>query len=142
MQYNFKPTPYTQDRIVDGLSITAAGRIGLSKYFLMKHHIQRESRANLYWDAETHTLAIEFTHKTDAAAYPLSFTQRYGGFINAARFFRSQQIKPKEHVGRYPYTMSGGTNVGIATNAHVFIVDLRKRQWPEQGREAHWTDDD
>jgi hypothetical protein len=124
MQYNFKPTPYTQDRFIDGISITAMGRIGLPKYFLTKHHIQRKSRANLYWDAERRTLAIAFTHQTDAAAYPLSFTKRYGGFVNAARFFRNQQINPKEHVGRYPYTVSNGPEVGIATSARVFIVSL------------------
>lgn len=132
MQYNFQPAPYTQDRFIDGLSITAAGRIGLPKYFLTKHRIPRESRANLYWDAETQTLAIEFTHKADAATYPLSFTQRYGGFINAARFFRNQHLKPKEYMGRYSYTVSTGSDVGIATNAQVFIVDLSKQQAPDQ----------
>lgn len=132
MQYNFKPAPYTQDRFIDGLSITAAGRIGLPKYFLTKHGLQRESKAHLYWDAGTRTLAIEFTHRGDTVAYPLHFTQRYGGFINAARFFRNQQINPRDYVGRYPYTVSDGPDVGIATNAHVFMVDLGKRQVPEQ----------
>jgi hypothetical protein len=141
MQYNFKPTQYTRDRFIDGISITAIGRIGLPKYFVTKHRIQREHRANLYWDAKTQTLAIEFTRKADAAAYPLSLTKRYGGFINAARFFRSQQIKPKDRVGRYPYTMSAGSDVGIATNAQVFIVDLRKLQTPDTGTGAGRRDD-
>jgi hypothetical protein len=144
MQYNFQSAPYTQDRFIDGISITAIGRIGLPKYFVTKHRIQRESRANLYWDAERQTLAIDFTHKADPAAYPLSFTKRYGGFINAARFFRNQQISPKEYVGRYPYAVSAGPDVGIATNSHIFIVDLSKRQTPEQEQEheANWTSDD
>jgi predicted type IV restriction endonuclease len=133
MQYNFKVTPNTQDRFIDGVSITAAGRIGLPKHFLTKHRIQRERRASLYWDAERQSLAIEFTHEANAAAYPLSFTQRYGGFINAARFFRNQKIKPKDYVGRYPYSVSAGSDVGIATNAKVFIVDLRKQQKSDTG---------
>lgn len=141
MQYNFKSTPYSQDRFIDGLSITAAGRIGLPKYFLTKHRIPRESRANLYWDVETHTLAIEFTHQADDAAYPLSFTQRYGGFINAARFFRNEQIKPRDYVGRYPYTVSHGPEVGIATNSDVFMVHLQQRQ-TETGTVGDRTNND
>jgi hypothetical protein len=132
MQYNFKPTPYTPDRFIDGLSVTAAGRIGLSKYFLSKHHIERECRANLYWDAEAHTLAIEFTHQADTAAHPVRFTQRYGGFINATRFFKNQQVNPKDYVGRHPYTVSAGSDIGIATDSYVFIVQLRNER-PRQG---------
>jgi hypothetical protein len=144
MQYNFKPTPYTQDRLIgDFLSITSAGRIGLSKYFLTKHRIQRNCQANLYWDAETQTLAVEFTHEAEAAGHPTCFTQRYGGFINAARFFRNQQLKPRDYAGRYPYAVSQGLDVGIATNARVFIVSLRQRQIPgqEQGG-SHGAGDD
>lgn len=142
MKYNFKPTPYTQDRFIDGISITAAGRIGLSKYFVTKHHIQRKVRANLYWDAESQVLAIEFTVEAAPAAHPVSFTQRYGGFINAARFFKNQQIKPQDYVGRYPYSVSHGPDVGIATNAHVFIMNLRKRQTPGQDQGSDGMGDD
>jgi hypothetical protein len=141
MRYDFKPIPYTQDRFVDGISITAIGRIGLPKYFVTKHRIQRENRANLYWDVKTQTLAIEFTRKADAAAYPLSFTKRYGGFINAARFFKNQQINPKKYVGRYPYTVADGSDVGIATSAHIFITELRKHA-TEQGQETSGAGDD
>lgn len=143
MQYNFQHSPYTQERMIgDFLSITSPGRIGLPKRFLARYSIQRGVRAILYWDAESRTLAIAFTGEADPAAHPVGFTQKYGAFINAARFFRHHQLNPSKFVGRYPYTVSAGPDVGIATNETVFLMSLKKRLASEQGEEAHATDVD
>jgi hypothetical protein len=136
MEYHFKAAPYTADRIIDTLSITAAGRIGLPKYFLAKHGISRGVRASLFWDARHGTLAIEFTNATDAMAYPVVFTRLYGGFVNAARFFKREQINPREYVGRHPYFVCTGEDVGIATAATVFLLDPNGRQVPQQEQSA------
>jgi hypothetical protein len=127
MPYNFQHSPYTQDRAIgDFLSITSAGRIGLSKQFLTTHGIQRGVRAMLYWDAGGEVLAIRFTDRADPTAYPVVFTKQYGGYVNGERFFRQRLLDPKTYAGRYAYTAMPGRDVGIFSISEVvFVVELK-----------------
>ena len=125
MQYRFTRTPHDQPRIIEGISITRAGRIGLSKYFITTHGIERGMRAYMYWEANMRSIAIAFTRKADAMAYPILFTQRYGAFITASRFFRAHQLDPVEYALRYPYSELNGDAIGLVeAGAHVFVVEL------------------
>jgi hypothetical protein len=127
MNYSFTLTPHNQPRVIEGISLTRTGRIGLTKYFITTHGISRGMRAYMYWDSTNKMIAVEFTRKTDATAYPISFTQRYGAFINASRFFRSHHLELMEYAGRYPYSKLNGEVVGLAdASAGVFVVELKK----------------
>lgn len=114
MKYSLQLSPYTQARVIDGISVTKTGRIGLPKYFLTTQGIQRGMKAYLYWDAETRSVAIEFTHRDDATAFPIVFTQKYGAFITAARFFQTHGLDAGAHTGRYSYACETGEALGIS----------------------------
>ncbi len=127
MNYRFILTPYTSRRMIEGISITKAGRVGLTRYFITTHGIERGMTANMYWDVASAAIALEFTRKGDAAAYPIRFTQRYGAFINASRFFRSHDLDATEYARRYPYSKLNGEVVGLAdASASAFVVELKK----------------
>jgi len=126
MQYRFTRTPHDQPRIIEGLSITKAGRIGLSKHFITTHGIERGTRAYMYWDANAKALALAFTRKADATAYPVLFTKQHGAFVTASRFFRSHHLDPAEHARRYPYLELNGRDVGVEADARVFVVELSR----------------
>lgn len=84
-------------------------------------------RAYMYWDSTNKTIAVEFIRKTDATAYPVIFTQQYGAFINASRFFRSHHLELLKYAGRYPYSKLNGEVVGLAdASASVFVAELKK----------------
>ena len=126
MKYSFQKSPYTQTRVIDGISITKAGRIGLSKFFITTQDIQRAMRANLYWDSENQAIAIGFTRTHDPASFPIVFTQKYGAFINANRFFRANGLDPSACKGRYSYSHQDGEAIGIPeATSSIFIVPLR-----------------
>lgn len=128
MKYSFTRTSHDQPRIIEGLSITKAGRIGLPKYFITAHGIERGMRAYMYWDANTKAIALTFTRKADATAYPVLFTCEHGAFITANRFFRAHHLDPAEYVRRYPYSVLDGDTVGlIAAGARVFVLELNSR---------------
>ncbi len=125
MTYDFVRTLHDQPRIIEGLSITKAGHIGLSKYFLTTHGIQRGMRAYMYWDSTNAAIALAFTRKDDATAYPVRFTQRYGAFIAASRFFRSNDLDPRAHTRRYPYAKVQGEAIGLAdASSGAFVLEL------------------
>jgi hypothetical protein len=127
MQYSFTRTPHDQPRIIEGISITKAGRIGLPKYFITTHGIEHRMRAYMYWDADTKALALTFTRKADATAYPVVFTQQYGAFITASRFFRSHHLEPAKYARRYPYFELNGDAIGLVeAHARVFVVELHR----------------
>jgi hypothetical protein len=125
MKYDFQPTPFTQIRAIDGISITRAGRIGLPKFFLTTQGIQPGMKAYLYWDSETRSIAIEFTGQGDATAFPIVFTKGYGAFISASRFFSAHGIDASEHTGRYSYTREAGAAIGIPeAMSSLFVIRL------------------
>jgi hypothetical protein len=127
MQYRFTRTPHNQPRIIEGISITQAGRIGLSKHFITAHDIKRGTRVYMYWDANTKAIALAFTRKVDATAYPVLFTQQYGAFITASRFFRSHHLDPTKYARRYPYLELNGDAIGLVeAGARVFVIELSK----------------
>jgi hypothetical protein len=129
MEHNFVRTPHDQPRIIKGISITKAGRIGLPKHFVTTHGIERGMRVYMYWDANTKAIAIAFTRKADATAYPVLFTQQYGAFITASRFFRSHHLDPAEYAHRYPYLELNGDAIGLVeAGARVFVVELNRQK--------------
>ncbi len=126
MRYNFQLSPYIPVRTIDGISVTKAGRIGLPKFFLTTHGIQQGTKAYLYWDSETRAMAIEFTRRADATAFPIVFTQHYGAFINGRRFFRIHNLDAGAHTGRYSYVRETGEAIGLPEAAsEIFVVRLR-----------------
>jgi hypothetical protein len=127
MKYAFHLSPYTPARAIDGISVTKAGRIGLPKFFLATHGIERGTKAYLYWDSETRAMAIEFTRRADATAFPIVFTRHYGAFINARRFFRIHSLDAGAHTGRYSYVRETGEAIGLPEAAsEVFVVRLQE----------------
>lgn len=112
--------------MIEGISITKAGRIGLTRYFITTHGIERSMRANMYWDAANAVIALEFTREADDAAYPIRFTRQYGAFINASRFFRSHDLDTTGYARRYPYSKLNGEVIGLTkASASVFVIGLK-----------------
>jgi hypothetical protein len=129
MKYSFRKSSYTPARVIDGISITKAGRIGLSKFFVTTQGVQRATKAHLYWDSDNQAIAIDFTRTDDPTAFPIIFTQQYGAFISASRFFRVNSLDPSAYKGRYTYSCQDGEALGIAEAASsVFIVQLPKAE--------------
>lgn len=127
MTYHFQQSPYTQARAIEGVSVTKTGRIGLPKFFLTTQGIQRGIKAYLYWDSETHAIAIEFTHRDDATAFPIVFTHKYGAFISSRRFFQAHDLDASEHTARYSYTREAGEAIGLPeARSSLFVIRLRK----------------
>jgi hypothetical protein len=125
MTHRFTLTPYTTSRVIEGLSVTSAGRIGLPKAFILTHGIERGMHAYMYWDATRKAIAFEFTRKPDAAAYPVLFTQHHGAFISARRFFRWHRLDLGEYSRRYLYSKLDGEAAGLgAASSSVFVVEL------------------
>jgi hypothetical protein len=134
MTFKFEKSLYSQPRMIAGISVTKTGLIGLPKFFLASHVVQRGVQAYLYWDARNKAIAIEFTDSGDPAAYPVHFTQQYGAFIQAIRFFRYQHLDPSDYKGRYRYARISGEEAGLRdARSNVFVMDLRKpytqRNW-------------
>jgi hypothetical protein len=128
MKYSFRKSLYSPGRAIDGVSITKAGRIGLSKFFITTQGVRRGTKAYLYWDSDSQAIAIDFTQTNDPAAFPITFTQQYGAFVSAGRFFRANSLDPRVHKGRYAYSCLDGETLGIAdATSNVFIVRLPKR---------------
>jgi hypothetical protein len=126
MKYSFQHSPYTQGRVIDGISVTKTGRIGLPKFFLTTQGIQRGARARLYWESETRSIAIEFTGQANATAFPIVYTQKYGAFINAPRFFRAHSLDAAAYKGRYSYSRETGEALGIPkATSSLFVIRLR-----------------
>lgn len=126
MKYRFQPSPYTEVRVIGGISVTQTGRIGLPKFFLTTQGIQRGTKAYLYWDAENRAIAIEFTQQGDATAFPIVFTQGYGAFITAGRFFQANDLHADTHTGRYSYVRETGATIGLPeARSSVFVIRLR-----------------
>jgi hypothetical protein len=126
MSYRFRLSPYNQPRVIEGISVTKTGRIGLPKFFLSRHGVERGTKAYLYWDAETRAIAIEFARQNDATAFPIVFTQSYGAFINARRFFRTHNLDAGAQKGRYAYARETGEAIGLPEPAsEVFVISLR-----------------
>jgi hypothetical protein len=126
MRYRFQPSPYTEGRAIEGISVTQAGRIGLPKFFLTTQGIQPGTKAYLYWDEESQAIAIEFTQQGDATAFPIVFTQGYGAFITARRFFQAHGLKTDAHAGRYAYVRKTGAAIGLLeARSSVFVIRLR-----------------
>jgi hypothetical protein len=126
MKYRFRPAPYTERRAIEGISVTQAGRIGLPKFFLTTQGIQRGTKAYLYWDAGNRAIAIEFTQQGDATAFPIVFTQSYGAFITARRFFQAHGLDAGPHTGRYSYVRETGAAIGLPeAQANLFVIGLR-----------------
>jgi hypothetical protein len=59
MTFKFEKSLYSQPRMIAGISITKSGRIGLPKFFLVSHAIQRGVRAYLYWDAQSNVFVMD-----------------------------------------------------------------------------------
>jgi hypothetical protein len=125
MSHRFTLTRYTTSRVIEGLSVTSVGRIGLTKAFITTHGIERGMRAYMYWDATRKAIAFEFTREADASAYPVLFTQQYGAFISARRFFRWHHLNLSDYSRRYPYSELDGEAIGLDTaDSSVFVIDL------------------
>jgi hypothetical protein len=122
MKYRFQLSPYTEVRAIEGILVTQAGRIGLPKFFLTTQGIQRGAKAYLYWDAENRAIAIEFTRQGDATAFPIVFTQRYGAFITARRFFQAHGLDVGTHAGRYSYVRETGAAIRVPEARSSLIV--------------------
>jgi hypothetical protein len=130
MIYKFSKTNYNQPilREVEGLSINQTGRIGLTKFFLTEHSIPRGSKAYLYWDGVNKAIAIVFTEKKDNTAYPINFTQQFGAFINAAKFFRLNKLEIKKMAARYSYDVLSSESAGLTSEkGQVFVIDLTRK---------------
>jgi hypothetical protein len=126
MKYSLQLSPYIPGRAIDGISVTKMGRIGLPKFFLTTQGIQRGMKAYLYWDSEIRAMAIEFTHRDDATAFPIVFTQKYGAFITAVRFFQAHGLDAGTHKGRYSYTRKAGEAIGLPeARSSLFVIRLR-----------------
>jgi hypothetical protein len=126
MKYRFQLSPYTEARVIEGISVTQAGRIGLPKLFLTTQGIQRGAKAYLYWDEEKGAIAIEFTRQDDATAFPIVFTQRYGAFITARRFFQAHGLSTDAHAGRYAYARKAGAAIGVPeARSNLVVIRLR-----------------
>jgi hypothetical protein len=127
MKYRFQPSPYTEVRAIEGVSVTQAGRIGLPKFFLTTQSIQRGTKAYLYWDAENRAIAIEFTRQGDATAFPIVFTQHYGAFITARRFFQAHGLNSNAYAGRYAYARKVGAAIGVPeAESSLFVIRFRE----------------
>jgi hypothetical protein len=125
MNNRFTLTPHTTSRDIEGLSVTRAGRIGLTKVFIANHGVERGMRAYMYWDKVKKAIAFEFTRQADASAYPVLFTQQHGAFINAHRFFRWHHLNPSEYSHRYPYSKLDSKAVGLGTaDSSVFVIEI------------------
>jgi hypothetical protein len=125
---NFQLSPYTTARTIEGVSVTAAGRIGLPKLFLTTYHITPHMKVNLYWDADVRTMAMAFTQRADATAFPIVFTQSCAAFISARRFFQVHNLDTNAQAGRYSYSRHDGAAVGIPeAGPRVFLVQLDGR---------------
>jgi len=130
MSYNFSKTNYNQPilREVEGLSINKTGRIGLTKFFLTKYSIPLGSKAYLYWDSANKAVAIVFTEKKDNTAYPINFTQQFGAFINASKFFRLNKLEVQNMAARYSYDVLSSESAGLASEkGQVFVIDLTRK---------------
>ncbi|HSW99970.1 MAG TPA: hypothetical protein VLH38_02970 [Patescibacteria group bacterium] len=126
MRFNFQKTSYNQPRVIEGISVTKTGRIGLTKFFITSHGIEKGMRAYMYWDPTNKAIAIDFTKNNDAEAYPVGFTQQYGAFINASKFFKLYHLNLNVYARRYPYVKLNGGTIGLPkASAGVFFVDLK-----------------
>lgn len=79
----------------------------------------------MYWDADSRTVAIAFTPGADPEAYPLGFTQRYGAFINAGKFFKVHHLDLDRYADRYQFTLVSGDSVNLSeAGPSVLLIDL------------------
>lgn len=124
MYMHFESVPYSRPRVIEGISITAYGRIGFPPYFLKTHSISGRMRAHLYWDAGNRAIAIGCTDVDDPEAWPITFRSNYGAFINARRFFRANRLDPGNLKGRYSYQQVSGESAGVPQAAELFVISL------------------
>lgn len=126
--YHFQLIPYTTHRIDETISISKAGRLGLTHYFVTTHSITKTTRARLWFDADSHGIAMALTHNADSHAFPIGFTKSGGAYIMALRsFFRANDLDPAHYAGRYDYAQVQAETLGIPNVDTVFVVKLESR---------------
>lgn len=107
--------------------ITPSGRIRIGAQFLATHHVSKDSRARLYWDASTSALAISFTQAPMPSAFPIRILPSKDAHIDARQFFSRHlsDVERTRYVGRYCCEVIPAKEVGITdTDSDVCIVHL------------------
>jgi hypothetical protein len=133
MDFNFKLTPNNQaiTRVMDALSITRTRQIGLSAYIISKYNLRQYKRASLYWDEGNRVIAIIFSTEAIEEAYPLEFSERYGGGVKCGKFFSSNGLDVGELAGRYDYKVLPAIELGIPKAGDAFILRLDAKKTTE-----------
>lgn len=111
------------------MAISPKGRIGTSAGFAAQHGITKSMRADLYWDAKSHAIAISFVPKDVQSAFPTIVAANGSVAIpHTARFFGVNGMDAAQVAARYPFEVRTAKAVGItdkAADAEVFIIALK-----------------
>ncbi|TWE11764.1 hypothetical protein BKA23_0550 [Rudaeicoccus suwonensis] len=80
----------------------------------------------MYYDELSSSVAISFTREEDEGAFPVYFTQGYGAFIGASKFFKVRGLKLPDQAVRYQYEIISAESAGIGdTNSTLFVISLK-----------------
>jgi hypothetical protein len=129
MKAKFLFSPYRPGRLwtPDSVAVNPKGSISMAAGFAREHGIGKSMRAQLYWDAEHHMVAISFVPHDDKSAFPTFVADSGRVTIPAQRFFKLNGMDAARVAARYPFEVKTAKAVGvtdIASDSKMFVFAL------------------
>ena len=111
----------------DHLTILKSGFIRLSNAIVAERRITPSTRASLFWDDESNSLAIVLTDGQSPGSFPLRIfppgrANTVPRYIDAQRFFRTSGINPGKCCGGYKYDVASTRDAGISEDDDTALV--------------------
>lgn len=126
MQGQFEKKIYSTSGLIEGISISKGGRVGVTKSIITTLGLQDSARAYLYWNPTSETVAIDFTKNEDDGSFPIRFITPDSAYISASQFFRAADLDPAEYAGIYAYSTVNGADINLSkASTNVILVDLK-----------------
>lgn len=128
MDYSFVKHTQVGKRFEERITITRARHVGFPTQFYKDNALESYNYAVLFYDKDRNAIGIKFvTDKEEGAIAIARHSKGYGGYISATSFFRSNRINTKRYAGRYEYKKIPLTQVGVAEDGDLYVLELKEK---------------
>ena len=112
-------------RVVNKITITKSNQLNFPAAFYSINGLDGKKGAMLYYNKETHKIAVQFTDEVNDKGFKLALSNngKYGAYISIRSFLTLNNIETLRYAGRYDYEKIAGPN-----GEQLFIIDLAKRE--------------
>jgi hypothetical protein len=111
------------------ISVTDNKTFGLSRAFIDKHHITKNHKAVILYDADTGRVALHFSTNNPKFGYSIQQSnEKHGAIIAARGFFDLKSIDAKKYARRYDdYEKLSLKSLGVEKDGDAFVLTLKEK---------------